>query len=93
MRPNSVPNRESVTFVSPPENRFVDGVLVEFALRPVVRVGAQKPRDCAISTSWICGLMRSTWSPRFCSRAKRTASSTESCRIGPDGRACDGVTV
>ena len=60
---------------------------------------ATRPRATSTSFSAICGLMRSTCTSRFCSRATCTASSMVSRRVGPPpfcswiGAACEAGVV
>ncbi len=64
-----------------------------------VSCGSQTPRDTSTSFSAILGLIRSTCTSRFCSRATCTASSMVSRRLGPPpfcsriGAACEAGVV
>ena len=68
---------EFSTLIVPPDSEEVGTCVWEFRWNAVLRFGAQKLRACATLRSWICGLTRAIWMPRFCSRASFTASSDD----------------
>src|SRR3972149_3032405 len=86
--PPPVVSRRSVVLFAPPSaatRKLLTGESVPVVENVVLIDGVQAVRACAMLKSEICGLRRSTWTFRFCSSARLTASSIDRRRSMPSG--------